>query len=78
MDNVGFHPEDIRDSFSSIKIILLPANSTSMLQPLDLGIIKNFMVHCCTRLLQCVISKIETCTTVSEVTKSIGKFSTCN
>ena len=43
-----------------------------MLQPLDLGIIKNFKVHYRTRLLRFVISKIETCTTASEVTKSIN------
>ena len=72
MDNAGCHPEDIKDNFSNIKIIFLPANTTSMLQPLDLDIIKNFKVHYRTCLLQFVISKIETCTTVSEVTKSIN------
>ena len=72
MDNAGCHPEDIIHSFSNIKIIFLPANTTSMLQPLDLGIIKNFKVHYCTCLLRFAISKIETCTTASEVTKSIN------
>ena len=72
MDNAGCHPEDMKDSFSNIKIIFLPANTTSMLQPLDLGIIKNFKVHYRIRLLRFVISKIETCTTASEVTKSIN------
>lgn len=72
MDNAGCHPEDIKDSFSNIKIIFLPANTTSMLQPLDLGIFKNFKVHYRTRLLRFVISKIETCATASEVTKSIS------
>ena len=72
MDNAGCHPEDIKDIFSNIKIIFLPPNTTSMLQPLDLGIIKNFKVHYRTRLLRFVISKIETCATASEVTKSIN------
>ena len=43
-----------------------------MLHPLDLGIIKNFKVHYRTCLLRFVISKIETYTTASEVTKSIN------
>ena len=38
---------------------------------LDLGIIKNFRMHYSTCLLQFVASKIETCTTASEVTKNI-------
>ncbi|XP_065904086.1 tigger transposable element-derived protein 6-like [Dysidea avara] len=72
MDNAGYHPEDIKDSLNNIKSIFLPANTTLMLQPLDLGIIKNFKVHYRTHLLRFVISKIETCTTASEVTKSIN------
>jgi len=72
MDNAGCHPEDVKDSFSNIKIMFLSANNTSMLQPLDLNIIKNFKVHYHTCLLRFVISKVETCTTASEVTKSIN------
>ena len=72
MDNAGCHPEDIKDNFSKIKIIILPASTTSVLQPLDLGIIKNFMVHYRTRLLWFIISKTETFTKASEVTMSIN------
>jgi hypothetical protein len=40
IDNCKAHPVNL--SFSNIKIIFLPANTTSVLQPLDAGIIKCF------------------------------------
>ena len=59
IDNAGCHPSDLRCKFSNIKICFLPANTTSKLQPLDLGIIQNFKVHYRNLFLKYVLAKID-------------------
>ena len=73
LDNAGCHPPDqLQEKFSNIKIVFLPTNTTSKLQPLDLGIICNFKLHYRRLLLQYVLAKIDTATTATEITKSIN------
>ena len=73
MDNAGCHPENaVKDRFSNIKVIFLPPNTTSKLQPLDLGIIQNFKVKYRTLFLRFVLSQIDACSKASEVTKSLS------
>ena len=59
MDNSGCHPEVLAGKFSNIEICFLPANTTSKLQPLDLGVIQNFKVHYRYLFLRYVLSKID-------------------
>ena len=73
MDNAGCHPEELKDKYSNIKIIFLPPNTTSKLQPLHLGIIQNFEVHYRKLLLSYVLSKIdETTLTASQIAKTVN------
>ena len=72
MDNAGYHPPEIKDKYSNIKVVFLPENTTSRLQPLDLGIIKNFKFHYRQLFLQYILTKIEECDTASQVAESLN------
>ena len=72
MDNAGCHPEELRTKFSNIQICFSPPNTTSILQPLDLGIINNFKIHYRQLFLRYVISKIDE---ASDVVKSVNLLS---
>ena len=71
MDNTGCHPSELQHKYTNIEIVFLPPNTTSILQPLDLGIIQNFKLWYRKLIFRHVLAKIEVCTTVSEVTKSL-------
>ena len=65
------HPDDLAVKFGNIKICFLPPNTTSTLQPLDLGIITNFKVHYQQYFFRSVLSKIDECDSASDVVKSV-------
>ena len=70
LDNAGCHPPELlQDKFSNIKIIFLPANTTSKLQPLDLGVIKKLYRR---HFLEYVSAKIDAAATATDVTKSVN------
>lgn len=73
MDNAGCHPDDICGKFTHIKVVFLPPNTTSVIQPLDLGIIKNFKVYYRKLLLQHIVAKIDdnSSLTAAEIVKSV-------
>ena len=63
---------------SNVMLQFLPANTTSVLQLLDLGIIKKIECHYRKRLLHAVLSKIETVSCVAEVARSINCLDACH
>lgn len=71
LDNAGCHPRDAQDSYSNIKLVFLPPNTTSRLQPLDAGIIKNFKVRYRKLLLKFVVSRVNSGSTAAEIVKTV-------
>ena len=59
LDNATCHPESMISQFSQNKIIFLPKNATSRLQPLDAGIIQNSKVKYRKRLVKYVLARIQ-------------------
>ena len=56
LDNAPSHLNDL--NLSNVRIKFLPANTASVLQPLDLGIIKNIKCHYRTKLLRSVLTNL--------------------
>ncbi len=65
-------PINITDKYSNIKIVFLPANTTSKLQPLDLGIIMNFKTYYRKLFMRYVLTKFEECSNATDVVKSMN------
>lgn len=59
-------------AFSNISIKFLPKNTTSKTQPLEAGIIANWMVKYKKKLLQYVCSKVDGVKNASEIVKSVN------
>ena len=64
-DNATFHPESME--FSDLKILYLPKNTTSRLQPLDAGIIQNCKVKYRKLLAKHVLSRINDNASVADI-----------
>ena len=45
VDNCAAHPKDSPDNLPHIKLIFLPPNVTSLIQPCDMGIIRNLKAN---------------------------------
>ena len=69
MDDAGCHPEELRTKFSNILICFLPPKTTSVLQLLDLGIMR-MTSSSISDYLWCDISIFDKCDKVSDVVKS--------
>ena len=59
LDNATVHPTSLVDKFSNIKVVFLPKNTISRLQPLDAGIIQSFRSNYRKKLMRCVIARVK-------------------
>jgi hypothetical protein len=59
MDNATCHGSAASLKLSNIKIEYLPTNTTSLIQPMDAGVIKNFKCHYRRKILQKILSSLE-------------------
>ena len=71
LDNTGYHLSDVKDSYSDIKTVFLPPNTTSRLQPLDAGIIKNFKVRYRKLMQKFVVSHVNSRSTAAEIVSTV-------
>ncbi|XP_033749246.1 tigger transposable element-derived protein 6-like [Pecten maximus] len=69
LDNATSHSHDL--TFSNVTLRYLPANTTSKLQPLDLGIIRAFKARYRKNMMQHLVMNIEKCKHASELTKAV-------
>ena len=67
LDNATVHPTSLIDMYSNIKIVFLPKNTTSRLQPLDAGIIQSFKTKYRKKLMRYVIARINDDLFASEI-----------
>ena len=58
IDNAPSHP-DLSEICPNVKVIFLPPNTTSLLQPMDMGVISIAKTHFKYEMLECAMRKAE-------------------
>ena len=71
LDNVTIYPTSLVDKLSNIKVVFLPKNTTSRLQPLDAGIIQSFKSKYWKKLMCYVIAHLKEDLLASAIAKQI-------
>ena len=72
LDNATSHQESIKKNLSNIKLVFLPKNTTSRLQPLDTIIIRVFKLKCRKFLIRYVISRVDGNKRASDIINKIN------
>ena len=75
LDHAGPH---MKDTYSNVKLLFLPPNCTSVLQPLDQGIIQNIKANYRKRLLRTVLHKMEETSSLKELIHSVTVLDACH
>lgn len=76
VDNAPSHPKEL--GLTSVKLVFLPANTTSRLQPLDQGIIKAVKANYRKRFLQTLLAKIDAGDDITNVAKCVSVLDAIN
>ena len=71
MYNAPSHPPTFETAFSHLKVVFLPKNTTSKLQPLNAGMIENFKIHYRKQLLQHVVPRVTPWSRGSDIIDSV-------
>ena len=71
LDNATCHSESMIGQFLQIKIIFLPKNTTSRLQPLETDIIQNFKVKYRRSLVKYVLARIQEDASATQIVKGV-------
>ena len=71
LDDVTCHPESLQNHLTKIKLVFLPKNTTSRLQPLDVGIIRKFKLKHRKLLFRFVVSRVSDSQTASQVIEEV-------
>ena len=75
LDNVTCHPHI---TMSNVELVFFPANTTSLTQPMDQGVIRSLKVHYRRFVLHFLVAKMDSCSNVTELTKSIDVLKEIN
>lgn len=70
LDNAASHPKDLE--LENIRVIYLPPNTTSICQPLDQGVIRNFKFHYRSLILKHLLTRMESSESTSALLKSVN------
>ncbi|KAI8516537.1 Pyruvate decarboxylase 2 [Branchiostoma belcheri] len=71
LDNYTAHPHDV--NLQNIRLIFLPANTTSIRQPLDQGIIRNFKALYRSQLMQRILNDLDNGTSTAHSRKQANR-----
>ena len=71
LDNTPSHPETFHGNLKNIKLVFLPQNTTSQLQPCEAGIIWNVKVKYRKQLLKHIVSRIDDGKKASEIIQEV-------
>jgi hypothetical protein len=74
IDNCPSHPKQLKQQLFNIKLVFLPPNTTSVLQPLDQGIIQNIKQSYRKKLVKDMISSLEK----NEIYRPINLYAAVN